>query len=161
MLWKTHVVIGAITGALASGGREEMFIAAGLSAAGALIPDIDTPYSKLGSKTIVSKGINSIFGHRGFMHSLMGCVITLFILKGAVSERILYYIGLGYLSHIFSDMLNPMGVPLFWPLQIRFRIPVIKTGNTVERYILFPLLSILLGKVFLSTLWDMCKLYIN
>ena len=149
MLWQTHVTIGAITGALYAGQGREIFIAAGLSAVGALIPDIDTPNSKLGNITVVSKGINSIFGHRGAMHSLVGCIFILLLLSAVIPKALLLYIGLGYLSHLFADMLNPSGIPLLWPVKTRFRIPIVKTGSDIERYILLPGLLILLGKVFL------------
>jgi len=149
MLWQTHIVIGAVAGALTAGENKGMFLAASISAVGALLPDIDTPNSKLGSKTVVSKGINSIFGHRGAMHSFVGCMFVLLFLRAIIPEKYLLYVGIGYVSHLFADMLNPIGVPLLWPIKKRFRIPLIKTGSDVERYILFPMLLILLGSVFL------------
>jgi hypothetical protein len=42
--------------------------------------------------------------------------IPLTMLLAERSDWVIWTIWLGFLSHLFADMLNPSGVPLFWPL---------------------------------------------
>lgn len=140
MLWYTHVTIGVAAGLAvipASVSAKETIIAASVSAVAAFFPDIDTPHSKLGKRqSIASRAINLFFGHRGVMHSLVGCLAVLFLFKTISPNSIQYlsrYIGIGYISHILADMLNPAGIPLLWPIRKRFRIPLIRTGGLAEK----------------------------
>ena len=85
MLWHTHVAIGAaaaIASLPAQVSTKEAIIAASVSAAAALIPDIDTPHSKIGSKHPFTSRIhrNFMLGHRGAMHSLLGCLAVFYLI---------------------------------------------------------------------------------
>ena len=45
---------------------------------------------------------------------------------------------LAVLSHLAADLLNPMGVALFWPLtDRRFTVSVTRASNRVANYLLF------------------------
>ena len=60
MLWHTHVAIGAaaaIASLPAQVSTKEAIIAASVNVAAALIPDIDTPHSKIGSKHRLHQGL--------------------------------------------------------------------------------------------------------
>ena len=146
MLWHTHVIIGAVAGIItAPTTGKEMIIATCISSVAALFPDIDAPYSKIGRKwPVASRAVNLFFGHRGVMHSLIGCVAVLFSFKAVLPVSMQYlsrYIGAGYISHILADMLNPAGVPLLWPIKKRFRVPLIRTGSFAEK-MLFAVMAI-------------------
>lgn len=93
---------------------------------GSLLPDIDNPNSKLGSKIRpISTEINLVFGHRTITHSII--INTFFIaiiftwcLKNfngdyniLVSIISLY---MGIICHILFDMATPSGVPIFYPI---------------------------------------------
>ncbi|PSQ48878.1 metal-dependent hydrolase [Halobacteriales archaeon SW_6_65_15] len=47
---------------------------------------------------------------------------------------------LAVLSHLAADLLNPMGVALFWPLSdYRFTVSVTRANNRLANYLLFAL----------------------
>lgn len=148
MLWKTHVAIGAAVGSIIAYncGTDLSYVPIIASAIGSLLPDVDTPNSKLGMKFLGSQVANRIFGHRGFTHSLMGCVLFVGALSLALPKGIVKYIGIGYISHLVADMLNPAGIPLLWPKKARFRLPVITTGSVTERFVLYPAALVFLAK---------------
>lgn len=114
----------------------------GASVFGALLPDIDHPNSLLGRRApVVSDAVGLVFGHRGFTHSLVfaGAVFLLAALLRAryaawLPVSALYGLGIGILSHLAFDMLNPSPVPLLWPLpkELRLPLPGIPTGGFFE-----------------------------
>lgn len=110
-----------------------------------LLPDIDHPKSRLGRRLKwISLPINHTFGHRGFTHSILAVIVYIIIFNFCfISSNIIIPIDamhgmvLGYCSHILADMLTITGVPLFWPLQFRFRLPIISSSkkNGLERIV--------------------------
>lgn len=154
MLYKNHVPFAAATWIVAStlaGAPLNMVLGGSLVAAAAgLAPDLDTPQSWAGGRLkIVSVPLGAIFGHRGITHSILAVGLCLW---GAVSlvghggsweNYILAPFAVGYISHIFADMLNPSGVPLFWPLHKHFRVPLLhwSCGNPIEYLVAWGALS--------------------
>ncbi|WP_034266502.1 metal-dependent hydrolase [Actinospica robiniae] len=52
-------------------------------------------------------------------------------------------VGLGALTHLGGDCITKEGCPLFWPVKMRFEIPLIKrTGNKFETAFLTPLFAV-------------------
>lgn len=101
MLGRTHISFGlglgaggivcfnAMTNTPLNG--TDLGILYGAVALGSLLPDIDEPNSLLGEKTLgVSNLIQSIFGHRGFTHSLCFVVLLgiLLLLLGALDKNL-------------------------------------------------------------------------
>lgn len=117
-----------------------------IASVGALLPDIDQPTSKIGNKVPGSFIIKLIFGHRGFFHSLLASVLLFLVLSTFVAEYIVILIVTGYLSHLVLDAFTPAGVPLLYPLQKRFSIPLAVTGGIIE-YIFLSVM--LIGSIFL------------
>lgn len=104
----THLAAGIAAGYILSGTPAGM-IAAGV---GALLPDLDTPHSMLGSKIPLLSVIGG--GHRGWMHSLIG--LAVFSLPVYLyNPQAGYAVATGCITHLVLDMLNPSGVKLFWP----------------------------------------------
>ncbi|SHI90671.1 inner membrane protein [Clostridium cavendishii DSM 21758] len=111
------------------------------AAIGSLIPDLDHPKSVVGKRfKPVSKGINKAFGHRGITHSPIALIFyTLLMLRltstyNQYYEIVLHYIAIGsaigYLSHLFLDMLTLGGIPLFYPLSKKhFNLARFKTDR--------------------------------
>ncbi|MEV0296367.1 metal-dependent hydrolase [Nocardia sp. NPDC050710] len=61
-----------------------------------------------------------------------------------------FSVGLGALAHLLGDCLTDRGCRLFWPLDIKVRVPIIeRTGNKVETWVISPLF--VLGT--LAVLW--------
>lgn len=101
-----------------------------------LLPDIDHPKSWLGQKLKwFSIPISKLFGHRGFTHSVLAIIIfsiflhLCFSFYNLLPIDIVQIMIISYISHIMADMLTPFGVPLFWPILFRFRIPIINTNK--------------------------------
>ena len=141
MRYPTHFIAGLAAGLLITT-EPVAVIVSGVSA---LLPDIDTPTSKVGrASPVVSTIVNITFGHRGLFHSLLAAgLIYLLVLKFFPTYSI--YCLIGYLSHLLLDCLTPAGLPLLWPIPFRFRIPVIKTASVLE-IILFICIVIFLAK---------------
>lgn len=164
MLWRTHFALGIGTGALygtATYPHDPLTAAlfAGISGAASLLPDVDSPHSKLGSKVRpVSDVLNLTLGHRGLLHSLAGMSIVL-VVATLVSQLwldigwLVPAIALGYLSHLILDLLTPGGVPLLWPMRKTISLPLARTGSFIERVVIFPALAVFAGIVF----WGMIR----
>lgn len=93
---------------------------------GCMLPDIDTPESKLGKLLgPLSALLNITVGHRTFTHSIL--VITVLFYTSFVfwdMNIIITGLMLGCIFHILGDLLTPSGVALIYPIsKKRFKIP--------------------------------------
>ncbi len=118
MKGKTHAAVGVATYVAIAG-----FNPAGIAvtAAASTLPDIDL---KLKLKRF----------HRGITHSLFA-LFVLGTLTGTFYPDILLPVIIGYGSHLVLDSLTPKGVPWFWPIKKRFKMPIIRTGSIGDRLI--------------------------
>lgn len=150
MTGKTHLVGGTVFGLLflkvtntpLDSASATMVI---VSSVAALMPDIDMSES-LGSKMVypisfvwnkareISKKnkfeyLGDMFEHRGLTHTLLFPLIFLGLYYYTKGEIFLYSM-IGWLSHMFLDINNDRGIPLFWPAtRKRFHILTISTGG--------------------------------
>lgn len=99
------------------------------AAFGSYLPDIDQQRTHMGQKhKVASKVVNKVGGgHRGFTHTLVipailaaliwyvGTSLTQPLLASIVMS-LLFGVEFGYVMHIFADLFNGKGCPLFWPL---------------------------------------------
>jgi inner membrane protein len=140
LLYKTHLLGGFLAGFILTGS-----LACGaVSAAAALLPDLDAPKSFIGSVlSPVSHVVGKEFGHRHAFHSMLAAL--LFEGLGLLARRYFHWppwvpeaVFIGYASHLLLDTLNPSGIPWLWPLKFRFRIPLFQTGGFLERFVLAP-----------------------
>lgn len=94
--WAVHVIIGLLFSmGFHTQPRDIIFIIVG-----SLLPDIDHPKSILGRFNIFAK----LMTHRGFCHTLAGCVmlsLPFMYIYGAAP-----YVFLGTISHLFGDRLQ-------------------------------------------------------
>ncbi|RJX17216.1 MAG: metal-dependent hydrolase [Desulforudis sp.] len=168
MLWRTHFALGAGLGALcgmALHPNDPLTAAAfaGMSGAASLLPDIDSPHSKLGRAVRpLSDILNFALGHRGFLHSLLGAAIVLALAafvalfwasSGMVWSLLMPALAAGYLSHLLLDALTPGGVPLLWPRVGRASLPLVRTGSFFERAVFLPALAVAVALV----VWGVAK----
>lgn len=137
MMAFSHILIGMSSWALAvrftNAPLNEFAVAAVV--AGSLLPDIDHPGSWLGRRLLpVSMFLGSIFGHRGVTHSLIAVVamIAVIVLWGGAAYSTVAALAVGYLSHLGADLLTNSGIPLLWPSQRRFALPLASTGGLRE-----------------------------
>lgn len=151
MLWRSHFLAGASLGVwLAAGSRPEaVALAAGIAGTAALLPDIDSPRSYVGSRVPASVAVKLVAGHRGVFHSLLaaalfGLALFLYLrFKAPAYTFLAFPFAAGYISHLLLDALTPEGVPFFWPFKLRFGLPLVGTGGFIERWVVVPALAIL------------------
>jgi membrane-bound metal-dependent hydrolase YbcI (DUF457 family) len=129
---------------------------------GALLPDIDNARSTLGHKLgKLSEFIQKTAGHRTVFHSFLGLLIgSLLALgleqlisalldarglapsAGLVKNWHVFFFGtlFGCIMHLVCDGLTHSGVPLLWPMKIRFGFPPkaswrFRTGTWIENVV--------------------------
>lgn len=117
---------------------------------GSLAPDIDTPYSSLGSRMpFFSNYLFKEHGHRTLTHALPGIIIISLLASISAFYLPLFGIGLivGYLLHIFADLCTKEGCALLYPWRKkRYRfLKFVKTGGILEIFIALLLCIGLLG----------------
>lgn len=145
MTGKTHI-IGGITASLAFAQvtNYDPFILLGAGAVGALIPDICHGGSKIGrTLPVVSKIINTLFGHRTFTHSLLFLLLSALLFNAVIpNDALAAGLMIGMVSHLLLDMATRNGIKLFFPMKITVRFPLtLKTGGLAEAAV-FALLSL-------------------
>lgn len=88
-----------------------------------------------------------IGSHRGFTHSLSGFGLFTLILFMS-NKAILLPALIGYSTHLAADLFTPSGIPLFYPYNRSFKIPLIRTGSFLD--IIFCFVAIVLFIIKLS-----------
>ena len=102
MTGNTHIIGGiAASLALAQVTNYDPVLLVGAGVVGALVPDICQSGSKIGRTfPVVSKIINSLFGHRSFTHSLLFLFLIAALLNSFVTnESVTAGILVGMVSH--------------------------------------------------------------
>jgi inner membrane protein len=132
-----------------------LLIIAAVAALAALLPDMDGSESTIENITVFGVApfaipsfiLNICFKHRGYLHSLLAVGLLAFLLLGFVPglpREFTIAIILGYLSHLLTDGLTPMGIPLFYPLNFNVtflpKILCIRTGSLAENLFFVALL---------------------
>lgn len=97
-----------------------------------MIPDIDTPFSKLG-KFAPSKVVQAFTNHRGVLHSLTACIL-LSLFFAAFLPLVAFGFFLGYSMHLLADSFNKAGIIPFWPYPKKAEGFII-TGGIIEKAI--------------------------
>lgn len=159
MLYKTHLTtsLAVCLPVLAATGNFTVgnCIAIGI---GALLPDVDEPYSWIGRKTRgISDLLHDVFGHRGMTHSLLGITFVLIPILFAIAMTPLsFFTGMcvvaGYVLHLIEDSFSANGVKWLLPIsnekfQSGFHIIYYRTGGSVEIGILILSTIILLIEI--------------
>jgi len=109
-----------------------------VSMVGALVPDIDTPTSKLGRKVpFISIPLNLSLGHRGAMHSLLAGVLvgigTVALNVFGGNNMWLYAFLLGFVAHLIGDLFTNSGIPLLYPFSKKhYALKVFHTGGICD-----------------------------
>jgi len=92
---------------------------------GAVLPDIDTPYSFLGCRLKpFSNILYDTVGHRTATHSIL--IITILFFIGVLiwsMNTILVGLMIGSIFHVVGDMMTPQGVAICYPVnKKRYRL---------------------------------------
>lgn len=161
-----------------------LLTAIGFNFIGGLFPDLDQPTAKLWERlrggTLISRLITPVMGgHRLISHSIVGVVLTGFILEFLLSMlgRVLlvdmtivwWAFMIGMISHLVIDMFTKEGVPWLFPVPWGFGIPPlkmlrIKTGGVLEKSFIFPGLMIVNAYLFYThylKVLDFLRIYVK
>lgn len=160
MTGKNHLIFGVTSGFLLdaallakTGNTYGIDVAAGiitLSALGSLLPDIDSPKSKIGKILFfLSYPINKMFGHRTFTHSLFFLLIGICSYAAYSGDfqfmRNFYPIAfcVGFLGHLIQDTFTKGGCPWLYPFKrTRYSLSKQKYGSKMELFFTILLLMI-------------------
>ena len=147
MLWHTHLAFGLLSGLVSlrflNHGNIYIFFAFVLI--GALLPDIDTPRSKLGSKLgIFSKLIKMIFGHRGIIHTIWGLLVLCGLFWFFVNRVYGAALAVGFFSHILIDGLTKKGINFLHPFSKMKIAGFVETGTMDETIVLIVILALVI-----------------
>lgn len=107
---------------------------------GALLPDIDHPYSALG------KFIHLPIKHRTWTHAIWLPLIFAVI---GIWYRFMMWLAIGYFVHLFWDMFSKSGLMWFYPCKAKTRIGLYHTGESSEYIIDGIMLAIFLIYTFI------------
>lgn len=121
---------------------------------GSLLPDIDQPESQIGKHVpAISSTAKKFLGHRGVTHSLFALVMLTaagFAAGGVVGQAVTALCW-GYASHLLGDWLTVKGIPFFWPMPQKFKIPGVAfaSGGKTEALLTIIMAVIIIKRAFL------------
>jgi len=94
-----------------------------------LLPDIDSPFSLIGRFF----PFNVMMKHRGITHTMAGLAIFTIPVLLTGNPYIVFGSMYGYASHLFMDLLTPMGLKIWYPFSKRkFTYNLCRTGGFSE-----------------------------
>lgn len=171
MLGRTHELIG-VTGLIVATvyyppeniNTATIIVALIANLIGTLLPDIDQASNRLwdmlpGGNTIGKVLKNVLLGHRTLSHSLVGVGLVYYGINWLIPRLlnndfvqvnlIIISLLIGYVTHLLADGLTEEGLPLLWPIKLKFGFPPIKkwritTGKWFENWIIFPAVAMFL-----------------
>lgn len=144
-MWHTHFAFGFLFGLLSlpfvSQGNIYIFFVFVLL--GALLPDIDKPESKVGSKFgIFSKTIEKIFGHRGIVHTIWGMLVFCGLFWYFINKTYGTALFLGFFSHLLIDGFTKRGINFLHPVAKLHLSGFVETGSAAETILLVIIIAL-------------------
>ncbi len=147
MLFRTHIVFSIFVGLILLNlfqiGLFDKCLFFGFVLLATIFVDIDSHKSYIGNHWFF-RPLQLFVRHRGRLHSLLfGVLFSVIVASFYMWAGVGFFVG--YLSHLFLDLLTRQGVSLFWPLFSKNISFGIKSGGVIEDifFVLF-----LLGDVF-------------
>ena len=114
-----------------------------------IFPDIDESSSRVAKRLKPFSYLAVVFGHRNIFHTIyfpIAIFVVLFIFDlRALALAVL----IGYLLHLFLDLITKRGIALFYPLSKRRIKGFIKVGSLIENLILLVLIVLIIYKLVL------------
>ncbi len=163
MLAKTHIMSTMLTGGIVSFAvpTESLNYFLAVLFIGSIFPDIDENGSYIGRRMIFVSLVLSLFiKHRGITHTilillvyaLIGIALHAHYMYGWISWTTAGFI-LGNAIHIIGDMMTRSGVAILYPfytgsLHLMPRPLRLRTGRIIEKAIVLPLFSLLMGLTY-------------
>ena len=151
MLARTHLAFGFLTALVFKNiiPTGNIFIFVGLVLLGALMPDIDSPNSKIVNKfPWLLKPISMVTKHRGIFHSLTLATIFSLLIYYFISQPYGFALFIGYFSHLFIDGFTKEGVNFLHPFSKLHLSGFVETGKILEHAVLIGIVVLILLKIF-------------
>ena len=150
MMHKTHLAFGILSALVVmpfvSTGNKFIFFF--LVLFGSLLPDVDTPNSKMGQKFgIISKFFNVIAGHRTIFHSIFFAIMIPGLAWYFWSRPYGVALFVGYLSHLIMDSLTKSGINFLHPISTLRVNGFVETGSFTEKVVLAVIVLLILVKI--------------
>lgn len=93
-------------------------------------PTVDMEY---GAIAIMACVIFSKFTkHRSFSHSILGLILFYIGVRMSIGEEMSLYFGVGFISHILSDLITNNGVELIYPAKKKISLKLVKSGSKLD-----------------------------
>lgn len=122
MLGRNHLLLGTIIGSStalamnAAGMDVNTGVVMGVTMLGAVLPDIDLPFTIAGTIFLpISCVLYKFFGHRGFIHSPLFVLLAGVVFYFALPYSYFLAIVVGMVSHLVADFFTKGGIPLLYP----------------------------------------------
>lgn len=145
MMWYTHLAFGFLFGLLSLPflNRGNIYIFFAFVLLGALLPDIDKPESKVGSKfKWFSRAIEAIFGHRGIVHTIWGMILFCGIFWYFINRTYGVALAAGFFSHLLIDGFTKMGINFMHPIAKLHLSGFVETGTSSEMIALIVIIAV-------------------
>lgn len=69
--------------------------------------------------------------HRSFSHSILGLILFYIGFRMIIGQMALYF-GIGYISHILSDLITNNGIELIYPMKKKVALKLVKSGSKLD-----------------------------
>lgn len=112
-----------------------------------IFPDIDESSSKIFKKLKPFSYLAILFGHRNILHTIYFPLLIFLALFIFDLKLLSLAVLIGYLSHLFLDLITKKGIALFYPLSKRRIKGFIKVGSLIENIILIILIVLMIYKL--------------
>jgi membrane-bound metal-dependent hydrolase YbcI (DUF457 family) len=139
MLSKTHLSVGFANALYFLPFVTNKLIFFPIALFASILPDIDTPLSKVGNKKIL-RPLQWLFSHRGFIHSYSFCIL-ISLLFALYIPVLAFPFFLGYSFHLFLDSFTIDGIRAFYPSNKTYNGPV-RVGGSIENVILISMIVV-------------------
>ena len=141
-MFRTHLAFALLIGLLTMnlfGLNKYLFISLILFAG--ILPDIDYPRSKIGSKLrTISIPIKFLFGHRGVFHSLFTAIVFCLPIWFFFDKYWIPFF-IGYCSHLIVDGFTKLGVNFIHPFNQLHLSGFIETNGFIEKLLFYILVG--------------------
>jgi len=130
MRYSTHISTGILAGIVLYGPNPNAIILTGI---GAVVPDIDSPYSFINKPfTHAKPKRNGILRHRGIMHTIWPPLLIWGAYYYFFGNNYIFPFVIGYILHLIFDAMTPSGIKPFYPI-LPFKVKgKIRTGSWVD-----------------------------
>lgn len=70
--------------------------------------------------------------HRSFSHSILGLILFYIGFRMLIGEEMSLYFGVGFISHILSDLITNNGVELIYPAKKKISLKLVRSGSKLD-----------------------------